>query len=408
MLVRATWLLCLGLLFALVAKTVQAGTISISFDQLENIARAQSPDGKIIESQYRRTLAERDADLQWSNPEVAYDREDVDESKEYQVTLGKQFEFPWIHLKRRSSWSIRIRSAQFQQQQGMMDHLADLKAGYVAVNVHQQYLSRLQQLREILTDASQFAASRHTEGHLSGVEAHLIQMVVISMNASYQDALQLQREPLAEWQAALGYAADDSLVLESDVAYQPVELQSAAHYASLIESQPGLQARETLQKALSEQAAAERISFIPSINLYGGYKKIDPDLDGYVAGVSLSVPLFNRNGAASRKYEAESDIAAHETQLFRNQTTGRIEALVRSISGSQHMLATVADHFEEDQEALNSLLYSYEEGWMTLSELLNAIQIEIAGLKDYYAQMIRYYENLFELEAMTGETLVSF
>lgn len=163
-----------------------------------------------------------------------------------------------------------------------------------------------------------------------------------------------------------------------------------------------------MQEALQGQAAAARSAFIPSLNIYGGYKKIEPDYDGYVAGISLSLPLFNRNGAAARKHEAESNIAAQQTQLYLGEISGRIPALTQSIVESQTMLATVADHFEEDLEALNSLLYSYEEGWLTLSELLNAIQIETAGLKDYYDQLIRYYENLFELETMTGISLVRF
>ena len=45
---------------------------------------------------------------------------------------------------------------------------------------------------------------------------------------------------------------------------------------------------------------------------------------------------------------------------------------------------------------------------MTLNELLNAVQIELTGLRDYYDQLIRYYENLFELEALTGTSLLHF
>ncbi|MBU2652754.1 MAG: TolC family protein, partial [Bacteroidetes bacterium] len=190
--------------------------------------------------------------------------------------------------------------------------------------------------------------------------------------------------------------------------YHEIGLQPANHYAALVESHPGVQARRSMQQALSKQASAARASLIPSLNLYGGYKKIEPNYDGYVAGVSLSLPLFNRNGAEARRYEAESNIAAQDATLHRSQVAGKVKALTGSITESQSMLATVADHFEEDLEALNNLLYSYEEGWLTLSELLNAIQIETAGLEDYYHQLIRYYENLFELEALTGDSLVRF
>ena len=93
---------------------------------------------------------------------------------------------------------------------------------------------------------------------------------------------------------------------------------------------------------------------------------------------------------------------------YRAEQVGRIEALVVSIKESQEALALSQDHFDEDMESLNDLLYSYEEGWLTLNELLNAVQIEVAGLTDYYEHMIRYYRNVFELEAITGSTLVTF
>jgi outer membrane protein TolC len=396
------------LLLSAAAGAVQAETIYISFDDLDSLARTESPGSRIIENEYKKTLAERDAQLQWSNPEVAYDREDVDVSEEYQVTVGKQFAMPWAHLKKRSAWNERANSAEFLRQAQTIDHLADLKSGYVTVQVHDQYLVRLEQLRNILTDASHVASSRHIEGHLSGVEEHLVQMTVISLNASYQNAKQRQREALAQWRASTGLGAEDRVVLSTDIDYREFSVKAAEQYAEMIESQPGLQTRHSLQQALTKQASAARASFIPSFNLYGGYKKIEPGYDGYVAGISLSLPLFNRNGAEARKYEAESNIAAQQVKLYQAQVAGRIESLTSSIAESQSMLAIVSGHFDEDEEALSNLLYSYEEGWITLNELLNAMQIETAGLEDYYSQLIRYYEDLFELEALTGETLVTF
>lgn len=408
MLTKAACVVCIALLVIGVAGLARAETIRISFDELDGLAQSKSPGSRIIEYEFIAKLAQRDQKLQWSNPELSYDREDVDATEEYQLTLGKRFAMPWAHLKKQSAWNQRVNSARLMRDAQTIEQLADLKSGYVTVRIRQQYLARLEQLRSVLADASHVASTRHTEGNLSGVEEHLIQMTVISLNASYQNARQRQREAVARWRATMGFSADDSLLLTSDIDYHEIELQPAYHYAGLIESHPGARARQTMHQALAKQASAERAAFIPSVELYGGYKKINPDYDGYVAGISLSLPLFNRNGAEARRYEAESNIAALEADLYRTQVVGRIEALTHSIAELQGMLATVAGHFQEDLQALNTLFYSYEEGWLTLSELLNAIQIEVAGLEDYYSQLIRYYENLFELESLTGESLVKF
>jgi outer membrane protein TolC len=394
--------LCIGF------GSVKADELNIHFDQLDSLARMESPRSKIIEHEYQKSLAERDENLQWNNPELAYDIEKVDVSEEFQVTFGKQFALPWAHLSRRSAWNQRINSADLYRKSLMVDHVAEMKTGYVKVRINQQYLARLKQLHTILTEISHVAASRHTEGHISGIEEHLIKMALISLNANYHDAMQRRHEAMASWRTALGYSAEDSLILSTDIEYNKIELQPASHYIAVAEFQPGVQARQIMHQALSKQASAARASFIPSFNLYGGYKKIEPDYDGYVAGVSLSIPLFNRNSAAARKYRAESNIAAQEASLYRGQVEGKIRILTRSIEESQKILTTVANHPEEDIEFLNTLLQSYEEGWLTLSELLSAIQIETAGFEDYYDLLIKYYENLFELEALTGEKLITF
>ena len=389
-------------------STVQAGTIPIKFSDLEDFSQVRSPRARIIDQQFERTLADRAEQLQWSNPELAYVREDVDLLDEYQITLGKRFEVPWAYLKKRSSWKDRITSAELQKAQSTLEHLAELKSGYVRIQLYGEYLIRLGLLKGILTDASHVATTRHTEGHLSGVEDHLVQMTVISLEARHQLAQQLSRETASVWRSAIGLEATDSVSLVTAITYKPVQLESAEHYAGLIESQPGFQAQALLREALSKRAAAERGRFIPSINLYGGYKKIEPKFEGYVAGVSLSLPLFNFNGAAARKYEIESRIVEEETRMNRSNAAGQVRALVQSIAESRLALATVADHFDEDLESFSGLFYSYEEGWMTLNELLNGIQIELNGLKDYYDQLIRYFENLFELEALTGKSLLHF
>ena len=408
MLDRASWILRAGLILIILISVPQAETKSIKFADLDHYARANSPRAEIIEQEYGRTIAERDEDLQWSNPEIAYNREDVDQASEYQITVGKQIGAPWAYLKKRSSWKDRVRSAEFSKEQSTREHLVTLKSGYVSVWLLDEYLSRLGELKEILSDASHVATARHSEGHLSGVEDHLIQMTVISLNASHQSAMQERRELWAHWLADVGLEPSETVSLATRVSFNSISLKPVGHYAGLIESQPEYMSKSHLAESFTKRASAEKGKFIPSINLYAGLKKIEPDLDGYVAGVSLSLPLFNRNGATARKYQIKSDIARNELQLQRTQAIGQARALRESIAGSQGALSLASPHFGEDTEDFNNLLFSYEEGWLTLNELLNAVQIEVSGLKDYYGQVIQYYQNIFQLEAITGESLVSF
>jgi outer membrane protein TolC len=400
--------ICTVLCLILAQPVVRADSISVRFDQLEEFALSKSSAAQIYDLELESFIAERDKELQWSNPELAYDREDIDIADEYQITINKRFAVPWATMKKRSGWDGRIHSADLQRRQLGNELLSEIKIGYVRIQLLDAYLLRLGQLKEIITDASHVATSHHTEGHLSGVEDHLIQMTVISIQAGYQSALQERRMAESHFRAIMGFKPEDSLRLTTEITYLPVTLSSKKDYLKRLESQPGYQGQLKLSESFGKLAASERGKFIPAIELYGGYKKVNPDFEGYVAGVSLSLPLFNVNGAAARQYDIRKRLVESKAEIYRTEMYGQIGSLIESIKGLQHTLGIVADHFDEDLETLNNLLYSYEEGWMTLSELLNAIQIEVTGLKDYYDQLTQYYDNIFGLEAIIAENLVSF
>jgi outer membrane protein TolC len=346
--------------------------------------------------------------MQPSNPELGFDRQSVDGSNETEITIGKTFEMPWISLKRRSAWSERLRSAEQSAEESRVLLLSELKAGYATLKLFDAQLSRLTHIREVLTDASHVATTRHTEGHLSGIENHLIQMTVISLQTQHQRALAERRAAEIQWRILLGAGPEQGIALVTPIDFVPVSPGNRQDYTQFVENRPGYQSRQTLQHALSMQASAERARIIPSFNLYGGYKSIDPGNNGYVIGASFSLPFLNTNRATARKFDFERNLASNEAQRYRSEQLGRISNLVTSINEARETLALSHEHFKEDMEALDDLLFSYEEGWLTLSELLNAVQIEVTGLTDYFGHLVRYYQNIFELEAITGQTLVQF
>jgi outer membrane protein TolC len=390
------------------AVVARADSISIEFEQLDEYARTTSTRARILEQEFNLVQTERDQDLKWSNPELAYAREVVDQTGEYQITVGKQIEMPWVYIKRRGAWEARMQAAELSRADHTSRLLAELRTGYIRLKILGEQQTRLNLLRDIITDASHVAASRHHEGQLSGVDEHLIQMFLITLGAQHQRVLQQQRTAESQWRASMGIDPDVQVALQTVVEFRAIETADPAQHVAAIENRPGYRYRTLLQESLARRAETERRRFIPAFNLYGGFKKIEPDLDGYVAGISLDLPLFNVNGAAARRFEVEGDIVARETEIYRRELSGRIEALVSAASELRHALGLVADHFHQDMEAVNTLLFSYQEGWMSLSEFLNAIQIDVTGMQDYYNQLIDYYSSLFELEAITGQKLVSF
>ena len=381
---------------------------SIRFDDLEAYARGESPRAQILAQELVKLKGRKEAALQWSNPEVAYDHEGIESSREWQITLHKSFVMPFSHSKHRDGWTDRVRAAELQHDHAVSNLLADIKTGYVRMRLLDAYLSKLAQLEKIVTKASNVAEARHSEGELSGIERHLIQLSALSLDAHRRNALKERSEMSARWHAEIGIPAGDNTNLITPIVYKPVDLAPVEEYVDRLEHRPGSKSLEMLQQALQKQAEAAKPSLIPGVDLYVGYKQSEPELDGFVGGVALSLPIFDRKAGAARQLEAEQRIAQNKLKLFRSRSADEVGTLVNMIEDAQSMLSTFAMRIEEDTSVIGSLFYSYQEGRYTLDTFLNAIQIEVTGSGDYYDQLYNYYHNIFRLEAITGAAIVSF
>jgi hypothetical protein len=398
----------MGLSWVGFATPARPNDLPIRFDDLEAYVSSHSPSARILAQELVKVQADRDDALQWSNPEIAYDHENLEPFKEWTVTLQKNFAKPFSFSKSREGWTDRIHAAELRLDQDVSDLLAELKTEYVLLQLLDTYLERLTRLDEIVTKASQVAEARHGEGEMSGVDKHLIQLSALTLDASRRDALKERKQAAARWSAKIGIPSGNKAVLVTPIVYEPVDLALPEEYLAMLERRPGVQARTVLHQALGKQADAAKPSFVPGFDLYIGYKHIEPVLDGWVAGAALSLPLFDRNAGAARRLEADQRIAENKLELYRARSSHEITSLVHLIEDAGQALSAVAFRSDNGASVINSLFVSYQEGQYSLEAFLSAIQIEVTGTRSYYDQLYTYYENIFWLEAFTGAEIVSF
>jgi hypothetical protein len=357
----------------------------------------------MLEQELARLEASRDDDLQWSNPEVAYEHEEFDLYREYQIIVRKRLAAPWIYADKRSGWSSRLDAAELSADQETADLLADLKSGYVRMKLMDEHLARLEGLEAVVTDARRVAAARLAEGEVSALEQRLMELSSLSIDASRREALRRRRTLEVEWRADMGIPPGDEVTLATVIDFVPVSLAPAAEYVSRVAERPAARSRVVLGRALAKEAEALKPTLLPYFDLYAGYKHVDPDDPGVVAGVSTRLPLFNWDGAASRRVEAQRRIVEAELEMHVARASTEVQALVALIRELEPTVMALRANL--DEESTGVLLATWREGWITLDRFLNGIRIEVDGLDHYYNQLIMYYESLFRLEAITGATL---
>ncbi len=382
-------------------------TLIIKFNDIEEYVEPTGSRGRLIENQYRLVESDRRKALEWSNPDFALESQEVDGNRESEYTITKSFEFPWSYLASRNAWNVKLSAAQQTRIAGIRNLKSELKAGYVAIGLYREHSDQLNQLREIVVRVSGIASSRHREGFISGTENHLVQMLLLNLSASHQAILDEHRNVTANWRAAMGIPPSDELRLVDQPKFQSVNLKPLTEYVSALEDQPALLAQTKTVDALGKFASAEAKKVLPGFSLSAGLKRIGSD-NGHVIGISLALPLLNSNRAAVNSLRAQELIAKSEADINRNRMVLGLESLLQSISNLERSLEPVSDDFSGGTKVMSDLVMTYEEGFITLSELLNSIQIEIAGSASYYEQLRRYYAKLFELEAITGDEIVKF
>jgi outer membrane protein, heavy metal efflux system len=154
-------------------------------------------------------------------------------------------------------------------------------------------------------------------------------------------------------------------------------------------------------------ASAERI---PALTLSGGYKDerlaTGESLRGFVAGVSLPLPLWDRRGGAIDAARGEAGRRTAELERLRRQTVLEIEdayATHQALSGQLVELRSQLG--EEARKARRSAEAAYAEGEVSLLEWLDSVRAYQEAEATYATLWSEYVTRRAALERLTGLTL---
>ncbi|HEX6537418.1 MAG TPA: TolC family protein [Gemmatimonadaceae bacterium] len=188
---------------------------------------------------------------------------------------------------------------------------------------------------------------------------------------------------LLDLQTAIGLVADRVVVMPSDsLAPPPADSVAAAPEGEAGAPGAALAPPATLQVAAARAALtsarlaarAQRRAVFPAPSLSVGFEQGDPAQPGVLptVGLSLPLPLFDRNRGAIALAEAERERAAAELSLARVESRARIARATREraialarIARDQRLVASA------DSEAAMSLT-AYREGASPLASVLEA------------------------------------
>lgn len=166
--------------------------------------------------------------------------------------------------------------------------------------------------------------------------------------------------------------------------------------------------KEAERRKLERKAA--RRKWFPELKLSGGFKNTsgdEIDENGYVAGVSISVPLFDRGQAERQAAGGELKIAESEATLMKNE----IEQSIAKNYQDAVLLKSALQDYETallNAEKLEQMAgLAYLEGRLGILELLDAYRGAVQSRLRYLNLALESQLSVIELERTLGRSLES-
>ena len=135
---------------------------------------------------------------------------------------------------------------------------------------------------------------------------------------------------------------------------------------------------------------------------YVGYKRVGVD-NTVLAGVTVPLPMGNRNQSGIARAEAEQKVSEMNLNLVRNRTLAEVEAAYRAYETAREQVrAYEAGLLKQADESREIQLGAYQEGATELITLIEAQKTRTEVRANYYRAIFDYYTSIFQLELATG------
>jgi cobalt-zinc-cadmium efflux system outer membrane protein len=211
--------------------------------------------------------------------------------------------------------------------------------------------------------------------------------------------------------ALLALRPSVELQLQGQLEYKPVTLVSEALIADALANRPDLVAKErTVSQRLAELKLAKAFR-VPDVSVgvdksfQGPEGPNSPNQIG--AGISVPLPLFNRNQGGILQAEAGIKAAEADRDKTRVQVEIDVEAAYRDFSQTQMLLQAYRAGVLEDARASREIAKkAYERGGTTILDVLDAFRTFNATMQGYLEALLAYQRSLLAINSAVGREVI--
>ncbi len=345
------------------------------------------------------------------NPTVNVYREDLSRGvptyNELTISIRQQIDVLGQPFLKWSAASAESEAAELQLQHQELVLVQQLKSKYADLLFFQQKLKTIEATAQAVQRAYNAAKARKEEGALSWFELQRFSVELAKYQKEFSnvvtDLQTKRREFLTEIHPNTQWAEGDfaNLLLSDSLQAQPFLVTiSEAESLALLHRTDLRAVAISVEAARSRLSAAQRDRF-PALFLEGGYKQQRDGSKGYVFGGSLSIPIFSLNGGNVQIAEAlhlENEVSS---AIARRRVLLEVHSAYRSAEALWSRWKDI-QAAPQTSTLLEIAMFTYNEGKLSLIELLDAARAYSEGETLSIETLAEYNKSLFTLDTVVG------
>jgi|GEM_PF-3279343 outer membrane protein TolC len=387
---------------------IQAKTapVSLSFDGMILRLGTENP---FLRPMDLEATAEREKAFQeaaYPNPEVSgswgSSRSDGSSVRTSQVSFQQELDYSFRWLSRRSVAGARVIAAEAHahaqrlelhrravsifytlQSLGVEKTVVDAKRRAAA-----SLLARVEQDRAV-------GAAKTSEWRRTQTVSRLAEIEAIDVSRR----IDAHSRRLA---VLLGYPPGQRVVPSESMTFRPRNADLEKSLVNVLSRNPALRERRAeVEVARAQRNLAIKETF-PTLRLEGFEERTEATRERRL-GLSLTVPLWDRNGAARAEAGRRLELAEVELQNLENSLRVETEVAVEGILTALQKAKALQPGLAESDELIRNAELQFKEGRMNLSAFLDSLAAAYELKHTYLQSILEYEQGLLALSELLGD-----
>lgn len=325
----------------------------------------------------------------------------------YDYGISQTFEMGGKRQKRIDSANADSNVAQAQFETVVWQMTNDLKRKFYTVLLNRSLLNLARENQKTFAETVNHTTDVFRSGEISGLDLQRLEIEKFKFDTDVANAERDYEVSLRDLRFALG---GDYRTMNIEVAgavdyYQPHDYTLADLHDKALNARPDLKAAQLSEKSADAAIRLQNAQKIPDVTVGAGIEQTVGG-DTYNVGVSIPLPVSDRNQGERAKALIQKQKAQNDQQIISNQILSDVDkALVAYNIQKRRVELYRTGVLTKVTDIQNLTEQSLKAGESSTLELLDAIRTRRDTLAGFYQTIFDYQMSLLDLELATATPL---